>query len=219
VPSVSFGSGPSRRRSGKTWGTSAVTRVLEHNWPELLPQRNQLRSAAAATGAIFSQLVRCPFCGTTLTPNTTRRQLYCRFGARDRASHPRYTVTERSLLPWAEAEAARLHIPADAALVAESVDGKRAAIEARLARYAELYAEGTHDRERYDREKARAGRELDALEAQRSAVALPSLDWSWPPDKINVVLRAMWERIDLDEQMRPIGAVWTVPEWRDEPAA
>jgi hypothetical protein len=43
---------------------------------------------------------------------------------------------------------------------------------------------------------------------------VPAIDWSWSAERINAVLRAMWERVELDDRMRPVRAEWLVPEWR-----
>jgi hypothetical protein len=50
---------------------------------------------------------------------------------------------------------------------------------------------------------------------------VPAIDWSWPAERINGVLRAMWEHVELDDRMRPVRAEWLVPEWRapDAPSA
>lgn len=52
------------------------------------------------------------------------------------------------------------------------------------------------------------------LADQESLVDVPAIDWNWPRPELNAVLRALWERVELDGAMRPVCAVWTVPEWR-----
>ena len=199
---------------GATWGTSTLTRVLEMNAPELLPRRN-IRGRRQPANAVLAQLVRCPFCHGLLTPNRIRRQLYCRLGARDRATHPRYVVTERAVMPFIRAEAARLSIPLDAIEMEANIGARRDALEAKLHRAHELYIAGDIDRARYDREAIAVRHDLGNLEAEEIAVALPpEIDFGWEPAKLNAVLRAIFEYVDLDEQMRPVAARWTVPAWR-----
>ncbi len=45
-------------------------------------------------------------------------------------------------------------------------------------------------------------------------VAVPALDWSWEPARLNAVLRALFESIQLDTAMMPVEFRWSVPEWR-----
>lgn len=108
-------------------------------------------------------------------------------------------------------------MPGDPVEIAESKES-RSAIQSRLARYAELYAEGGENgigRERYDAEKARARRDLAALDARATVVAIPqAIDWTWPPEELNRLLRAMWSEVRLDADMRPVEALWTMPGWR-----
>jgi DNA invertase Pin-like site-specific DNA recombinase len=199
---------------GGRWYTSALTRVLETHAPELLPRRGASGQRIRAS-AILSQIVRC-HCGHTMTPNTHRRQLYCSRGHVE-SGHGRYTVQEKDLIPWIQAEAARLQVPADAVERA-STDDRREAVMARLARYAELYAEGGDtgiSRERYDAEKARASAEIADLEDEVIHSAIPQeIDWSKSPASVNAVLRSMWRFVQLDADMRPVAAEWVKPEWR-----
>jgi hypothetical protein len=98
------------------------------------------------------------------------------------------------------------------------MDERREAVTARLARYAELYAEGGPNgitRERYEAEKARARTELDALVSEATLTTVPeAIDWSKPATTVNEVLRSMWRYVQLDADMRPVGAKWIRPEWR-----
>lgn len=41
------------------------------------------------------------------------------------------------------------------------------------------------------------------------------IDWdAWPVQKVNTILRAQFEYVQLGDDMRPGRAEWTVPEWR-----
>ena len=55
---------------------------------------------------------------------------------------------------------------------------------------------------------------LDEQEADTAIIDVPDLDWTWPPEQANAVLRALWDHVELDEQMQPLQAEWRVPEWR-----
>src|SRR5207247_7750830 len=128
-------------------------------------------------------------CGHVMTPEPARMGYRCTNGNRTgREAHGPMWVTERAILPALQAEAEHLRVPGDHTHVAATVDARRDAIRARLGRYAELYAEGTIERKRYDAQKARASRDLAALDARKTAEAIPqAIDWSWPPEKLNPV--------------------------------
>lgn len=200
-------------RGGRRWATSALTRIIEREAPELLPRRS-MGGRRTPSRALLAQLVECPFCGRTLTPNQQRGQLYCANGAREKAKHDRYVVREADILPFVKAEAARLRFPADA-VERDGTEPRRDAIDSRLARAHELYIAGDIDRAKYDAEKVRAEAELAALDARDAVASLPpAVDWSWPADKLNAVLRSLFSRIHLDDSMRPVRAEWLVPEWK-----
>lgn len=196
---------------GGEWYTSPLTHVLDENWPGLLPKKGA-SGRRIRSRAILSQLVVC-HCGHVMTPNTHRNQLYCSKGTTSRANHDRYTVQEKDLLPWVKDEAARLQTP-DAVELADKSRADREAIGARIERVVDNYESGLISREVRDDKVAGLRGQLEALDAAATIIDVPALDWTWPPEKINAVLRAMWEHVDLDDTMRPVSATWRVPEWR-----
>lgn len=205
---------------GSRWWTRTVTRIIGTETPAALPPRSAGKGRRERSGAaLLSKLLRC-HCDATMTPKTSGgyQSYYCSHGSvSDRANHPRLNVTESHLLPWLKAEAARLRVPGDSVLLAEAATGRSEAIRGRLERATELYLAGdpNMDRARYDVEKKSAGDALAALEAEASVVDLPgTVDWSWPPEQLNAVLRAIWRYVELDSDMRPTRAEWLVPEWR-----
>lgn len=202
-------------RGGKRWATSLVTRIIEEHAPDVLPRRS-LTGQRTPTKATLAQLLRCPFCGTTLTPNAARGQYYCRHGARDRAVHPRYALTERDVMPWIEAEAARFAPPFDAASMSNEAEARRETLEAKRARWIEQYGEGLIDKSERDRRLAVIDRELDdvSIRADTLAVIPEAVDWDSAPDKLNAFLRSIWQYIELDANMQPTRAEWIIPEWR-----
>ncbi len=204
---------------GKAWGTSALTRVVEHNWPELLPNRSATGRREKAPAALFAKLLAC-HCSTfdatppsihLLTPNQTRAQYYCSRGHVS-SDHGRYVAREVDILEWAVREAAHLRTP-DRVQVEHANEERRVAVEDRLARARELYLEDG-DKGAWARERARASEAMRSLDAEIALEAVPALDWTWQAETINDVLRAMWSYVRLDTAMRPVEAVWLVPEWR-----
>ena len=210
-------------KGGAIWGTSTLTRVLEANAPETLP-RKTITGRRQPSHAALAQLVTCPHCHARLTPNLIRRQYYCRNGARDRSTHPRYVASEVALMAFAEAEAARLLVP-DVALLMDGIEARRDALAERRARIADNYEVGLFDRPTRDAKLAAIAREMDELEGQAQVVEIPpSIDWhaaKGHPTELNAVLRVIWREIRLDPEMTPLDALWTRPEWRrgDDPTA
>ena len=85
--------------------------------------------------------LRCPG-GTTRTPGDVRVREhgpyypYICWRARHDSDHQaRSKITERKLLPWIRAEAARMHVP-HGALAPDEQEGRREANEGGLATYA-----------------------------------------------------------------------------------
>jgi DNA invertase Pin-like site-specific DNA recombinase len=205
-------------RTGKPWSGSAVASVLRHSVPDLLPPRPH-QGAKAAAPFVFFRLLRCS-CGTLLTGARalTGKQpgyaLYRCHAARSAAIHPRpFSVPESALTPWITSEAARLRTPERVQLAAENATA-RAALEMRRHRVLDLYEAGHVDAADRDRRLAAITEEIARLDAAERVIDVPELDWTWPPERINAVLRALWGYVDLDVHMRPLRAEWLVPGWR-----
>jgi hypothetical protein len=189
-----------------------LTRVLESN-DVALPAKNRAGRRRRPPKALFAQLLRCS-CGRMLTPNGRRRQYYCHRGY-ILAGHGRYVVSQSTILPWIMEEAARLRIPGDVAAVRERDEARKTALLAKRARWVESYAEGLIDKATRDVRLAAIAREVDRLEAAEGLVDIPpAVDWTWPPERVNAVLRALWAEVTLDGDLRPVAAEWIVPEWR-----
>ncbi|HEY5520545.1 MAG TPA: hypothetical protein VIK08_07800 [Candidatus Limnocylindrales bacterium] len=61
---------------------------------------------------------------------------------------------------------------------------------------------------------------MSKLDAKQVVVHVPDLDWSWEARDVNRVLKAMFEKIELDPiTWQPVAFEWTVPEWRSEALA
>jgi hypothetical protein len=113
------------------------------------------------------------------------------------------------------AEVAHLRTPEAYERTGDEAD--RVELDARRARIVESFMDGTIDRGDRDRRLKALSDALGRLEARQELVAIPAIDWSRPPAALNRVLRALFERIDLDpETFRPLpkGYHWRVPEWR-----
>jgi hypothetical protein len=170
------------------------------------------------SAVIFAGLLRCK-CGALLTPRKDAANpsgvsgYYCSRSYRI-PDHGRMHTPEWPILEWANAEALRLRTPSEVGLTEDSQEQVRGRIEAKRVRVVDAYVDGAIDKGERDRRLRRLDDESDALTAQTYIAQVPAIDWSWPPADINGVLRAMWEHIELDTNMRPVKAVWRVPEWR-----
>jgi DNA invertase Pin-like site-specific DNA recombinase len=195
---------------GGKWYTAQLTRVLEAHAPELLPRRGS-SGARIRASAVLSQVIRC-HCGHTMTPNTHRRQLYCSRGT-ILPGHGRYTVQEAALLPWIREEAGRLVTPDRVSLEAEN-QARRADLDEQRQRLGWAVADGLLDRDLAKDRAAAIDAELARVDTAATIVEIPAIDWQGAPAALNAVLRAMWQYVELDEQMNPVRAEWRVPEWR-----
>jgi DNA invertase Pin-like site-specific DNA recombinase len=201
------------------WWTRTVARIVAREAPELLPPPNGMPRRGRAGDALLSKLLQC-HCGSTLTPRMTGsggrqyRSYYCARGATsNRAAHPRVDISERKLLPFIKAEAARLHTP-PAVLTAADQEAARVTSQAKLDRAHELYIAGDIEKPRYEAEKSRHASAIDAIDAQAAAVDWPALDLSWPERELGDFLRTLFLRVELNTDMTPKAAIWRVPEYR-----
>lgn len=172
--------------------------VLRREAPELIPPTARPRSRPVSRfGFTFYHLLR-DSSGHILTATHDHGAVVYRCGQREvDPTHPRPTgVSQGRILPWAMAEAARLRVPTELAEVREHDEARRTELAAKRERWLEMYAEGILDKAARDRR-------------------LAEIDWSWEPKALNSVLTALWSHIQLDERMRPLEAIWRVPEWRD----
>jgi len=108
----------------------------------------------------------------------------------------------------------QLHPPTELMEIDDGDDASRRHIEQRRARVVDAYVDDVIDKAERDQRLRKLDDEADALAARTYLEAIPVIDWNWPPAEMNGVLRAMWEHIELDADMRPVDAVWRVPEWR-----
>lgn len=208
---------------GGAWAGNVVARVVRREAPGLAPRRRGEARVAPRGTHIFSRLLRCP-CGRLMTPRTSSHSTaygsygpyvsyQCYRGRYDRAHVRPYMVSERRILAWAQVEAARLE-PPPAVILADDDARRRAELEAARERLGWAVADGLLERDAARARSAAIDTELEQLDERAAAVAVPAIDWSWPATELNGVLRALWESIELDADLRPRRAVWRVPEWR-----
>jgi hypothetical protein len=205
-------------RMGGPWGTTSVRDLLIRMGA--MPHRRRAGAKARAPFVLYG-LLRC-HCGHTLTGTRYRNgsdlayTTYKCHRARTVPGHGLSAVPEKRILAWVKSEADRLRLP-EAVEVEVENQAERDRLEARRARILDMYERGDLDRDEYGRRMEAAKAEATALDeraADLAIVQVPELDWSWPPERINTVLRAMWDHVEMDTAMRPLKAVWTVPEWR-----
>jgi hypothetical protein len=78
-----------------------------------------------------------------------------------------------------------------------------------------LYIEGMIDEADRDRRWAAIDEDADFQRAMAHVEDIPAkIDWTWPPDKLNAVLRVLWERVTVGPDLMPVQFRWRVPEWR-----
>lgn len=215
---------PSRFASG--WTQPQVRRVVQRvNPPDLAPKLAALAlggrpraDGAPPGGQLLFQLLRC-HCGRTMTPKVDRQAVRkyvaykCWKGRTDPGHGRPLIVAESKLRPWVKAEAARLQAP-KAVEVHRGNERRREELQARRKRTLDNYEDGLIPRTERDSKLEAIAAEIDGLEVAARVVDVPDIDWTWPPDRLNAVLRALWSHVQLDKALQPISAEWRVPEWR-----
>jgi DNA invertase Pin-like site-specific DNA recombinase len=210
-------------RGKALWHPSTVRVILDRAAPDLLPV---IRKAGVKHSApvIFYRLLRC-WCGAMLTGWVHRKYQpgyvsYRCLRGRLTPDHGRAHVAETRLLEWARAEVARLRPPVDAVALAESTDAEQAAIRARLDRLRVGFLAGLIEEPEMRAEKAELDAALMRLDLAGRAVRVEPirLDPDADPRETNLLLRALWDHVQLDRDFRPIRAEWLVPPtWLDAP--
>jgi hypothetical protein len=158
----------------------------------------------------LSGMLRC-WCGQTMSPNGSGWT--CRRGATGAHEKP-YNVEDHIVMPWVRAEADKLAVPYDRAEDAGD-EGELEKLEARRQKLIDLYLDDTITKADMDTKMHDLDARIAALEARAGIHDIPRhIDWDgWSPEVINDVLRNLFV-VELGDDMRPVRAVWTVPEWR-----
>lgn len=205
------------RNSARGWWPSSVAVVVKRV-ADPGPRRPTRGYAAGGTDFALARLLRCPTCGTMLTGTRDRGGSRVRYSCRLGTSlpHPRISVTEHLILPAIQIEVSRLR-PPDVLSMETADEQARVRLSARRTEVIDMAEHGYIDRAERDRRMARIADEMAALDSRRVAVAIPAVDWTWPPRQLNAVLHALLDAITLDPatfQPLPDGFAWRVPEWR-----
>jgi DNA invertase Pin-like site-specific DNA recombinase len=208
---------------GKAWISSSVSWIIRHQAPELTSGATRTVVRQVEPRYALQKLIRCS-CGRTLSPysyangRNPHYTVYRCPAAQSLPDHPRpHAVSEAGLLAWAKAEASKLCVPAEIEAPTDNRDAERAALDERKARVLDMFEAGHIDRDERERRLAPIYADLEELDQEATAaavLAVPEIDWSWPPEVINRVLRAMWDHVEVGPDMRPVRAAWNVPEWR-----
>jgi DNA invertase Pin-like site-specific DNA recombinase len=204
------------RNSERGWWPSSVAVVVRRLDPKLPAFRSTRGAAAGGSDFALARLLRCPTCGTRLTGTRDRDGRRVRYSCRLGTSlpHPRVSVTEHLILPAIREEVARLRTPARLEAVAGG-EAERAELEARRDRVIDLFEAGHIDRGDRERRLAAVQEDIERIDSRDVVLAIPDVDWAWPPRQLNNVLRALFDRIELDPAtFQPTSLEWTVPEWR-----
>lgn len=203
-------------RSGKPWRATTLRGILGRSGA--LPRR-PARGRPPARDYLFARLLRC-HCGAMMTgrANTKGRRGFayeCKQAALT-TRHGRSSVSEALLTPAIQAEAARLTTPDAVNMDVVDVEVRRSELLERRERVTETYLDPRSGmtREKRDAEWDAIDGALDTLDTIDNVEVVPSIDWSWETRKLNAVLRALWERVELGPDLLPCGFGWRVPEWR-----
>lgn len=209
--------GVKTRTSTRGWWPSSVAHVVTR------VQGGHRRKAkgvrAGGSDFTLAGLLRCPTCGTRLTGTRDRdgkRVRYsCRLGSV--RPHARVSVSEHLILPAIREEVGRLVVPEEV----EQVDQGQARhdLEERKARVLDMFEAGHIDRDERESRLIAVYDAMERLDAKRTVVDVPEVDWSWPPRLLNRVLTAIFSEIHLTRdtfapEFDDTGNGWWVPEWR-----
>jgi hypothetical protein len=206
---------------GGTWDRPSFLRLIGREAPDLLPRKTATgRRDAPATPAVLAKLLRC-HCGRLLTPNrhverrrrreTTAVSYYCAQGNSSRKDHPRVYVAESRLLPLVQAEVGRLRLPFNEVEVVQRNRQREAELEEERTRVSKAYIRRGISEDDWQAELAAIEAELEQIETAAALVDVPRLDWSWPPEQINNILRTFFDRIELGPDLMPVRFVWRLP--------
>lgn len=206
-------------RFGKgLWRTSTVAKILRGDpaagRPGAIPGLTfSERGHRVANRRSLSGLLEC-HCRTILTGAGAKGYYYCAAGSLDPNHGRPYNIAESKLLPWLQSLIVDSRVNHEAkfgtrpAAVAASAE-QLAALDAERDRVLDMYQSG-------DIDKAEKGRRITAVEAKRSALSAtsswlglgPIIDWNGTAVAINAALRRLLKRIELDEDLLPIRAIW-----------
>ena len=193
------------------WYQHTVATIIRRENKNMLPPVG-LSHRRTPARALLAQVLVC-HCGHPMTPNLTRGQYYCPAGARaTSAVHGKMACREVDLMPWIRREAARLRVPArvEEAIAAAASDLPRLAERRRRAGIALI--DLTITEEEYRAALASIAEGEAAVERTKRILDVPAtIPWGATPATINSLLRTIWLEVRLDDELRPVEAVWAIP--------
>lgn len=204
--------GPIRRDGeARLWWGSSVRTIIARVAPELVPA-NPRRGARTISTNLLSGLLLCS-CQKILTPKRQKGRsgvnYQCYTATRD-PQHPKPgSVPEGFVLPWIIAEAGRVRLPKQATI--GDPDAKKLELTEDKRRLSLSFVHRGIDEPTYLEQLAAIDAELQALDLAERIVDVPRIDWGWPPEQINHVLRTFWRYVVLDTAMHPVRAEWKFP--------
>lgn len=199
-------------RGGKSWGTSALTRIVDREEPGVRPKRNAA-GKRQPTRSVLTGLVPCPHCRTAMTPVGTRDALYCHLGRRT-TGHGKYFTKDAAIL-------ALLHSLTDGRTFTRLTWARTSPDAATLAKAEERwrrvnvrYQVGGISDEEYGVEVARwkAAAKLGADDDEWAIDRQPGnpfVRWGDEPRLVNEDLRRLFLGVRLDPvTLAPVDATW-----------
>lgn len=191
------------------WSHSSVQRILARDG--IVPPVG-VRGAKHHHPHTFARLLRC-HCGHLLTGSRRSggRSLYRCIRAETDGSHGRKSITERVVLEWAVKEIGRLRPPDDLVTVYD-FDAEHQELMARQERITRAFVAGLMDEPAMLQHKTELDEAFMQLDRQGRAVRVPPFEWNHEPRDLNLALRALWEYVEMDDELRPVRAQWLLPD-------
>lgn len=204
-------------RTGKPWHASSLWGILARVAPDELPQ-HRTPGRKATVVAPLAGLLLCP-CGATLTPRhypSGRFRYECRQSFDDHEHARPTSIAGSRVMPWVTAAVDDLKVPGDE--VRDLDDEQRPtrdALEGRRRRVIELYKDGLIGIDERDRELVEIAASLEQMAVSEHVVPLERIDWSWPSEDVNRLLRLLIDHVVLDDRLLPASVAWRgrIAEW------
>lgn len=212
------------KHDGAKWAGTSVARVLRREAKGEVPKPDPERARVRMRGSFtLSRLLICP-CGNVMTGRSSKQTTkygeygpyvsYQCFRGRYEPDHVRpYMVTEKAILPLIqETIEAKLRMPK---MTRAEVDtsAERADLEAQRERLALEFVRSGLGEDAVRAESERIDKELARLDKITRVTRIPTIDWSWSPRDLNVVLTELLDGIKLGRDLRPVKYLWGIPEW------
>jgi DNA invertase Pin-like site-specific DNA recombinase len=202
-------------RNGGAWRSSTLSQVLE------AAGRIHRRPSAgrpATRAHLFSGLLRC-HCGALMSPQVTnggRNVGYQCKRARHDAAHSRpASISEIRLLPMVRELFDALDWGAERAEI-PGAEIDRDELEARRRRVLDNYEDGLISRDERNAKLAALDEQIRAGGYATTVEAIPTaIDWTWPTEDVNRLLRLLIERVELGTDLLPVRIGWRgrIADW------